>query len=144
MLFGIASGAVIALPPAAIAHILGPAPEGQAKLGQWNGMTFTASAIFALTGPMIAGQLVNKFSSFLTVQLWSGICFALSALCMVISRMHLKRYRKMEVEERKLSHSTSEERGDSITMTNFTSKDEPQALGTQHPALCAGNNIDSR
>lgn len=126
VLFGTASGAVIALPPAAIAYILGPAPEAQANLGQWTGMTFSASAIFALTGPMIAGQLVSRFSSFLTVQLWSGFCFAAATLCMVMSRIYLERQRKMMVDDKTISRSTSEGRGDSIIMTKITSRDPIQ------------------
>lgn len=86
VVFGIFSGAVIGLPPASVAHILGPDPSAQAKLGQWTGMMYSCSAIFALTGPVIAGHLITEFANdFRTVQLWSGACMFLSACCMAMS-----------------------------------------------------------
>jgi len=82
VVFGAFSGSVIGLPPASVAYILGKSPEAQAKLGQWVGMMYTGAAIFALTGPVIAGHLITEFGSFLTVQMWSGACLFLSAVCM--------------------------------------------------------------
>jgi MFS family permease len=82
VIFGAFSGAVIGLPPASVAYILGPTPEAQAKLGQWTGMMYSCAAVFALTGPVIAGHLITEYSTFLTVQLWSGACMAMSATCM--------------------------------------------------------------
>ena len=83
VVFGIFSGAVIGLPPASVAHILGPDPAAQAKLGQWTGMMYSCAAVFALTGPVIAGHLITEFGNdFRTVQLWSGACMLISAFCM--------------------------------------------------------------
>lgn len=86
VLFGIFSGAVIGLPPASVAYILGPSPSAQAKLGQWTGMMYSCSALFALTGPVIAGHLISHFGqNYVTVQCWSGGCMLLSAACMAMS-----------------------------------------------------------
>nr|POE96970.1 aspyridones efflux protein apdf [Quercus suber] len=84
--FGIFSGAVIGLPPASVAYILGPDPKQQAKLGQWTGMMYTCAAVFALTGPVIAGHLITEFNrNYLTVQIWAGLCLFLSACCMAMA-----------------------------------------------------------
>ncbi|CAK1359465.1 hypothetical protein CB0940_05667 [Cercospora beticola] len=80
--FGAFSGAVIGLPPASVAYILGPTPEAQAKLGQWTGMMYTCAAIPALIGPVIAGHMITEYSTYLTVQMWAGVCLLLSAGCM--------------------------------------------------------------
>ena len=92
VIFGVFSGAVIGLPPASMAYLLGPNPEAQARLGQWTGMMYSAAGIFALTGPVIAGHLISEFgNNFLTVQLWSGACMLLSSACMgvaIIYRHH--------------------------------------------------------
>lgn len=85
VLFGIFSGAVIGLPPASVAYVLGPYPEAQAKLGQWTGMMYSLSAVAALTGPVIAGYLISEYNEYLTVQMWSGTCLMLSAICMAIA-----------------------------------------------------------
>jgi len=83
VIFGIFSGAVIGLPPASVAYILGLDPEAQSKLGQWVGMMYSSSAVFALTGPVIAGHLISAYDdNFLTVQCWSGACMFLAAVCM--------------------------------------------------------------
>ncbi|KAI7284037.1 MFS general substrate transporter [Hortaea werneckii] len=84
--FGVFSGAVIGLPPASMAYLLGPNQEAQARLGQWTGMMYSAAGIFALTGPLIAGHLISAYgNNFLTVQLWSGACMMLSAGCMAVA-----------------------------------------------------------
>lgn len=99
VLFGIFSGAVIGLPPASVAYILGLDPVAQSKLGQWTGMMYSTSAIFALTGPVIAGHLISVFdNNFLTVQLWSGVCLFLSAACMTIAIFTKRRQQKREQE----------------------------------------------
>lgn len=82
IIFGAFSGAVIGLPPASVAYILGPDPKAQAKLGQWTGMMYSTAGIPALIGPIIAGHLISEYGTFLTVQLWSGACIFLSAACM--------------------------------------------------------------
>lgn len=81
VVFGVFSGAVIGLPPASVAYILGPSPERQKRLGQWTGMMYFCSAVFALAGPIIAGHLITEFKTFLTVQLWSGACLFLGSCC---------------------------------------------------------------
>jgi len=91
VLFGVFSGAVIGLPPASVAYILGGDPAAQAKLGQWTGMMYSASAVFALTGPVIAGHLITTYNNnFLTVQCWSGACMLLSACCMAMAILYRK------------------------------------------------------
>ncbi|CAD0108337.1 unnamed protein product [Aureobasidium uvarum] len=79
ILFGAFSGAVIGLPSASMAAILGEKPERQAKLGHWVGMMYTAAAPFALVGPVISGHLVTEYKTYLGVQIWSGMCLLLSA-----------------------------------------------------------------
>ncbi|KAF2144659.1 uncharacterized protein K452DRAFT_145203 [Aplosporella prunicola CBS 121167] len=80
--FGIFSGAVIGLPPASMAYILGKSPQQQARLGQWTGMMYTSAGIPSLIGPVIAGHLISNYNNYITVQLWSGTCLLLSAGCM--------------------------------------------------------------
>ena len=82
ILFGAFSGSVIGLPAASMAAILGPEPDRQARLGQWTGMMYTAAAPFALVGPVITGHLVTEYETYLGVQIWSGMCLLLSAICM--------------------------------------------------------------
>ena len=86
VVFGIFSGAVIGLPPASVAYILGPDPVAQSKLGQWTGQMYSTAAPFALTGPVIAGHLISRYGgNYLTVQCWSGLCLFLSASCMTMA-----------------------------------------------------------
>lgn len=85
VLFGAFSGSVIGLPPASMAAILGPSPERQQKLGQWTGMMYTAAAPFALIGPVVSGHLVTEYDTYLGVQMWSGVCLLLSAVCMAMA-----------------------------------------------------------
>lgn len=90
--FGVFSGAVIGLPPASMAYLLGPDPAAQAKLGQWTGMMYSAAGIFALTGPVIAGHLISTYgNNYLTVQCWSGACMVLSAACMGVAIFYRRR-----------------------------------------------------
>jgi MFS transporter, MCT family, solute carrier family 16 (monocarboxylic acid transporters), member 10 len=97
VLFGIFSGAVIGLPPASVANILGPNPKEQAKLGQWTGMMYSTAGVFALVGPVIAGHLVSEFhDNFLTVQCWSGGCLLLSSMCMGAAIFFRRRMRAQE------------------------------------------------
>ena len=89
IIFGAVSGAVIGLPPASIAAILGRTDASrQAKLGQWTGMMYSVAAVPALVGPVIAGALLQRTDSYLSIQVWSGSCLALAALCMVMARMY--------------------------------------------------------
>lgn len=110
VVFGAFSGAVIGLPPASVAYILGPDPKAQAKLGQWTGMMYSCAAIFALTGPVIAGHLITEYSSFVTVQCWAGGCMFVSALCMacaIYCRERTKKHEAQAQEKRKASAVSS-------------------------------------
>lgn len=111
VVFGVFSGAVIGLPPASVAHILGPNPAAQAKLGQWTGMMYTCAAAPALTGPVIAGHLITEFlNDFRTVQLWAGACMFLSACCMgaaIYSKHAARADEWFEEKRRRLSSVTS-------------------------------------
>ncbi|EUC46358.1 hypothetical protein COCMIDRAFT_92974 [Bipolaris oryzae ATCC 44560] len=96
VVFGVFSGMVIGLPPASIGNILNcsyTAPDtrhfAKKKLGHWTGMMYTFAAIPALTGPIIAGHLITRYQTYLTVQLWSGTNLLLSCLCMAVSRWYL-------------------------------------------------------
>lgn len=128
VLFGVFSGAVIGLPPASVAHILGPDPAAQAKLGQWTGMMYSCAAIFALTGPVIAGHLITEFKNdFRTVQLWSGACMFVSALCMAMSIY--SKHRQMTHEwfsekRRRLSSVTSANLGKSRSRGGVSQREE--------------------
>ena len=78
-------------------------------------MMYTGSAVFALTGPVIAGHIVSEYGdNYLTVQLWSGLCLLLAALCMSVAwyytehgktslgkwRGSLSRFTSMEKDEK--------------------------------------------
>lgn len=108
--FGMTSGAVIGLPPASVANILGATyntPEtrhtGHAKLGQWTGMMYSFAAIPALVGPIVAGHLVTQYSTYITVQMWAGINLMISAACMLVARWYLPCYDGERVGD-KLAH----------------------------------------
>ena len=89
VVFGIFSGAVIGLPPASVAHILGPDPAAQAKLGQWTGMMYSCAAVFALTGPVIAGHLITEFKNdFRTVQLATVGAYFIAILGLAVLTGH--------------------------------------------------------
>lgn len=96
--FGVLSGAVIGLPPASVAHILGPSHTQQQKHGQWTGMMYTVAAPFALTGPVIAGTIggsgANK--SWIGAEIWAGSCLLIASICMAISAVTLRRERRRE------------------------------------------------
>jgi MFS family permease len=85
ILFGSASGAVIGLPPAFVAHILAPRPAQQAKLSQWTGMVYSYAAVPSLAGPVVVGHLITRYRSHVPVQVWSGVCLMASAGCMVVA-----------------------------------------------------------
>ncbi|KAL9528173.1 MFS-type transporter [Sphaerulina musiva] len=107
VVFGAFSGAVIGLPPASVAYILGPDPKAQAKLGQWTGMMYSCAAIFALTGPVIAGHLISEYSTFITVQCWAGGCMFMSACCMGCAIFCRERTKKYEARLRQQSTCSS-------------------------------------
>ena len=108
ILFGIISGAIIGLPPASVAYILGPDPAEQAKLGQWTGMMYSGAAIPALIGPIIAGYLITKFNNnFITVQMWSGSCIFVSGLCMCMAIFEKRRAEKRAKKASELGKTVS-------------------------------------
>ncbi|KAF2099966.1 MFS general substrate transporter, partial [Rhizodiscina lignyota] len=83
VLFGAFSGAVIGLPPACVFFVLEHDEKAdKRKLGQWTGMMYTIAAPFALTGPIIAGAIIQYTGGYLGAHLWSGTCLFLSAFCM--------------------------------------------------------------
>lgn len=105
VIFGAFSGAVIGLPPASVAFVLGK--DRQAQLGQWTGMMYTCAAVFALTGPVIAGHLITEYSTFLTVQMWSGGNMMLSAMCMICAFYFKRRDDKHKELKRLPSNATT-------------------------------------
>lgn len=112
VVFGMFSGAVIGLPPASMAWILDVNdPVAQQKLGQWVGMMYTMAAVPALTGPLIAGELITRFNNnYLTVQVWSGACLFVSACSMLVALFYAERKRDKKwttVPGRKFSEATS-------------------------------------
>lgn len=83
VLYGIVSGADIALPPSSMADILGEDPEEKAKLGQWSGIMYACAAPFALAGPVIGGLLIGVNGlGYLPLQLWCGFAIMLSGAFM--------------------------------------------------------------
>lgn len=96
------------MPPASIAHVLGRSnKEEQRKLGQWTGMMYSVAAIFALTGPVIAGHLVSHYHRYITVQLWSGSCLFLGAVCMLMARLQAGPSRTLNQMRRLTSAASS-------------------------------------
>jgi MCP family monocarboxylic acid transporter-like MFS transporter 10 len=93
VMFGIVSGAIIGLPPASVANIIDLSEDvDHSKLGQWTGMMYTMTSLFALTGPVIAGHLVSYYgNAYIAVQLWSGTCLLLSATCLLAAIWNSKR-----------------------------------------------------
>lgn len=137
VIFGAVSGAIIGLPPASMANILGRSdPLKQAKLGHWTGMMYTISAVFALTGPVIVGYLYGtyKFGSYV-LQLWCGGCLLAASICMMIARCYtgpsrvakaLAKARKYSVDKLELSLSKiltkeKESRGNSRSVSRRVS-----------------------
>ncbi|KAK6530353.1 hypothetical protein TWF694_003709 [Orbilia ellipsospora] len=100
ILFGAFSGSVIGLPPAAMAAVLGP--DRQERLGHWTGMMYTVSSVFALTGPVVAANLIVKHENYLTVQVWSGLCLFLSAVSICVAYYYKVREQKQREEEKRL------------------------------------------
>lgn len=107
ILFGVVSGAVIGLPPASVADILGHDPVQQSKLGQWVGMMYTVAAPFALAGPVIGGYLISQYGTFLTVQLWSGFCLFLSGAFMLAAILSRRSDTSLYNEKGNLTESSS-------------------------------------
>ena len=96
VVFGLFSGTVIGCPPASIANILKctyttseTSHLAKKKLGHWTGMMYSFAAIPALTGPVIAGYLITTYNTYLTLQMWSGVCLFFSFVCMVVARWYL-------------------------------------------------------
>ncbi|OQO08008.1 hypothetical protein B0A48_06801 [Cryoendolithus antarcticus] len=124
VIFGAFSGAVIGLPPASISDILGKDPVEQAKLGQWVGMLYTAAAIPAMIGPPVAGYLIEVTGhNFLTIQLWSGFCLLMAAICMAAAAMCTKESQILERLRRARRFSVAS----FVTFTTRNNSKETQA-----------------
>jgi len=135
ILFGMVSGAVIGLPPASVADILGHCPTQQAKLGQWTGMVYSIAAPFALAGPVIGGYLMTKYKTFLAIQLWSGGCLFLSGMFM-IGAIYSKRLEQKAIKTKKEIMAESTTISEAVTrqpsqndLTMATHKNERQEAG---------------
>merc|ERR1712000_732415 len=113
ILFGAFSGAVIGMPPATIAHIIHHAPDtDHSRMGHWTGMMYTIAAPFALTGPVIAGYLIQHYeNNFLTVQLWSGFCLFMSTVCIGLGMYQMHRDNMRVQRVRSFARSVFEENG---------------------------------
>lgn len=132
IIFGAVSGAVIGLPPASMAHILGRSdPLAQSRLGQWTGMMYTVAGIPSLIGPLIAGHLVTQYhNNYLTIQLWSGICLLLAAFCMFMSIVYTRKGKGVErlnAMRRSISRwSIGRDLSQAVTLEKSASADEKE------------------
>lgn len=89
IIYGIISGADIALPPASMADILGEDAEEKAKLGQWTGLMYGFASPFALAGPVIGGLLIGVNDlGYLPLHLWCGFALLASAAAMAWGCYH--------------------------------------------------------
>lgn len=123
VVFGAISGTVIGLPPASVAYILDESGADPARLGQWVGMMYSGAAIPALIGPVAVGALIISFNDYLTVQLWSGLCFFLSGTFMALSRWYLVPI----VKERRMSEATAvSQHGRLQSMSTLTPMETPR------------------
>lgn len=52
-------------------------------------MMYSFAAIPSLVGPIVAGHLVTEYSTYITVQMWSGANLMVSAACMLVARWYL-------------------------------------------------------
>jgi MFS family permease len=134
-IFGAVSGAVIGLPPATVANIIHRSPGvDQSRLGQWTGMMYTLAAPFALTGPVIAGHLITKFDSYLTVQLWSGTCLFLASLCQMAAIYCARR------GERNILRLTGYV---SRAMSSFWTTDDEKSMAPKNESPTTGVNSEA-
>ncbi|KAH9862297.1 hypothetical protein IAQ61_010500 [Plenodomus lingam] len=106
VVFGLFSGMIIGCPPASVGNILNCTytskelqPLSKQKLGHWTGMMYFFAGVPALTGPLIAGSLITKYKTYLTVQLWSGTCLVVCFCCMIIARWYLPSYSGFTAKE---------------------------------------------
>lgn len=84
-LFGIGSGAGVGLTPALCAQI-SPIQE----IGVWTGTAYSISALAALTGSPIGGQiLINGHGSFQNSILFGGVSCAIGTVLFIITRFTL-------------------------------------------------------
>lgn len=105
--FGAFSGAVIGLPPASCAQICDRL-DLKSQLGHWTGMMYGCSAVFALSGPLIAGHLISVYDTYATVQNWSGGCLVASASCMAMAIWYLPAKSTKQQPKRSSASSFSE------------------------------------
>lgn len=125
ILFGMFSGAVIGMPPASMMFILERDPKANKnRVGQWVGSMYTFAAIWALTGPLIAGALIQETGAYLGMQLWSAICLLLAAVCMGIANLMALRDEKKSFAKtvrESFSSFTSRRQSPQISTTNVSS-----------------------
>lgn len=132
IVFGAVSGAVIGLPPASIANILGAGPTAQSKLGQWTGMMYTAAAIPALIGPLIAGYLITAYDdNYLTVQLWSGFCLLVGGICMAIATQYMNRDKRRQLGAFRKARASISSLGSALSRGLTWDKDQGTAVKTE-------------
>lgn len=152
VVFGVFSGMVIGLPPASIGNILncsytepGTTHFAKKKLGHWTGMMYTFAGIPALTGPLIAGHLITKYNTYITVQMWSGTTLMLSCFCMIMSRWHLptdKGEHARDAVARRLSKAeTTEKRR--VSDAPESSPDPLSQAPTRVPSNAASRHVSS-
>ncbi|KAH9879811.1 hypothetical protein J1614_001835 [Plenodomus biglobosus] len=96
VVFGLFSGMIIGCPPASVGNILNCTYTSKEKehlakqkLGHWTGMMYFFAGVPALAGPLIAGHLITRYNTYLTVQLWSGACLVVCFCCMIVARWYL-------------------------------------------------------
>ncbi|KAF1946690.1 MFS general substrate transporter [Clathrospora elynae] len=153
VVFGVFSGMVIGLPPASIGHILNcsyTSPEtvqfAKKKLGHWTGMMYTVAAIPALTGPVIAGHLITKYKTYITVQMWSGTTLMLSCICMIMSRWYLPCENgeavKTEVA-RRISRQVARNEKRQVSDAVFGSPDATSQAQTRVPSNTSSRQVSS-
>ncbi|KAK3677280.1 hypothetical protein LTR78_002818 [Recurvomyces mirabilis] len=119
VLFGIFSGAIIGLPAASVAHIIGNHNDaGQKKLGQWVGMMYTMAAVPGLAGALICGKLADVYpNTFLPVMKFCGTSLAIATICMAIGAWYKYQNEKREVDLRPRMHGLE---SSSTTMVDQT------------------------
>ena len=101
ILFGILGGSLFGLPASGVAFIL---PNELAdSLGAWTGIMWALSSVFALVGPPIVGQIVNRYS-IESVAYWTGVNLFMAG--MLISGAIWMKYGEDRKERRKHSEQS--------------------------------------
>lgn len=85
--YGMSSGGLTSLPAAVMSTLV---PD-LSVFGSWLGMVSSMNAFASLSGPPIAGALLQSTGSFLGVQLLSGLAMGLTASLMIALRVEMAR-----------------------------------------------------